>query len=494
MEVKNVKLKWSYENFALKKPIYFFSFVILIACVIVKLFFCTIPIGGDSVNCDMTADYWNFGKDLLNGKVLYKDLIDHKGPYLFFVYAFFVFVSSNNLLVVVLFETLVYALTVGAFYWYMKDVEISSQSKNNKIVALYPTSIFALIYLIITSNVALVNTEGLSSLCFILIWGILKKSKKVTSKMFFVIGIVLGILFNFKITSVIPYIPLFLYVCTKHIKNNKEYKNLIKAIFIGFLGFVIINIPFLIYMLANNNWSDFIKIYSYACENRSEHLISKTITFLITTTSGLFYMFSNDKIGNIMICLSSLGLCWVFGDNINYYLAFYFVIIFLEMFQFKNTNKIIVFVLLFVMIVFGIKEIKINVKINEIKNTKEIATTYKITNENILYLWEDVGYGAYSNKSFVEPYQWVPTGAFCSDEFTKYYTTLTIERLKNKQFEYVYVPPLETINQYQKTKENDKNDEIYKINMRKMLCNICSYLEENYEYVLTADGELYKAK
>ena len=502
--MEQVKIKWSYEELATKTPVFCLSFAIVFACIVAKMFFCTITIDGANIGCEMVADYWNFGKDLLNGKELYKDLFDHKGAYLYFIYAFMVFLSSNNIWIVVLFETIIYALTVGAFYWYMKDVEISNKCSQNKIVALFPTSIFALVYLLITPSVALVNTEGISTLCFIIIWGILKKSQKVTPKMFLTIGIILGILFNFKITSIIPYIPLFAYACVSHIRSSKDYKILLKSIGMGVVGFVAINIPFLIYMTIGNYWGDFLQIYEYACsESNSNSNIIQQIFFgcCILIAGILFIIRKNQKIGELIIYLSSICFGISVGSGFNYYLAFYITIIFLGLFQFKNTNKGLLILTLFLVFLYGANQIKHSISFKEAANTKNIAEQYGITNENILYIWEDMGYGAYSSESFVEPYQWVPSRAFYSDEFTEYYTQLTVERLKNKQFKYVYAPPLELLNQintedYTTPSSNvlgNRNKKKNQKNMNKMYLEIVSYLKENYN--IDEDYKyLYKAK
>lgn len=406
-----------------EQPLLLLPLIMIIVCVIAKLFLCTVSLDGENLYCDMTADYWNFGKDILKEKVLYSDLIDHKGPYLFWIYAFFVLISNNNVWVIALVETLVYALTIFSFYLYAKNIKYEKTTSSTNKFAMSQIFVFALVYLLVTSNVALVNTEGISAICFILIWSMLNKTNNVTPKMFFIIGIVLGILFNFKITSIATYVPLFFYACANHIKNNKEYKNLLKSIGIGVVGFVVINIPAFIYIIVNNNLHNFIKIYGYVCDSQTTSLTMQIFISFMFSLSGLFYLFSkNTKYANLMICLSSLTFTFCFGKIIDYYIALYIVIAFICILSFRETNKIITFLLIFALLLYGVKCIKYNMNIKSLKHTKEFSIEYNITNNNILYIWEDIGFGVYSEDTFVEPYQWVPSRMFSSDEFTEYYT------------------------------------------------------------------------
>lgn len=473
------------------QPLFFLPLVAIILCVIAKLFLCSVSIDGGKIFCDMTADYWNFGKDILQEKLLYSDLMDHKGPYLFFIYSFFVFISSNNIWIMILFETLVYVLTIFSFYLYAKDIKNENGNPNK--FAMSQTFAFSLIYLLVTSNVSLINNEGLSAICFILIWRMLNKTNKVTSKMFLIIGIVLGILFNFKFTSIATYFPLFAYACINHIKNNKEYKNLLKSIGMGIVGFITINIPAFIYIIVNNNLDDFIKIYKYTCDNITKTLTIQIIISLTFFISSIFYLIDKKiNYSKLMICLSSLMFTLCFGNVSDYYVAICTVILFSGILLIRETKKIITSLLIFSLFVYGIFCVKYRINIKPLKCTKEFAVEFSITNQNILYLWEDVGFGVYSDDTFVEPYQWVPSRMFSSDEFTEYYINLTIERIKNKQFEYIYCPPLALI---ENSKNISKKSSIkYKDNMQKMFVEVLPYLKEYYTDDLIDGKYLYKAK
>ena len=55
----------------------------------------------------MINDYFNFAKSMLQGDVLYVDLFDHKGIFLFLLYYIPVLISDTSLVGVFVFEALV---------------------------------------------------------------------------------------------------------------------------------------------------------------------------------------------------------------------------------------------------------------------------------------------------------------------------------------------------------------------------------------------------
>jgi len=50
--------------------------------------------------------YFTMGKGMMNGKVLYRDLFEQKGPYLYLIYAFAYLISNTTFLGVFLFEVI----------------------------------------------------------------------------------------------------------------------------------------------------------------------------------------------------------------------------------------------------------------------------------------------------------------------------------------------------------------------------------------------------
>ena len=127
--------------------------------------------------------------------------------------------------------------------------------------------------------------------------------------------------------------------------------------------------------------------------------------------------------------------------------------------------------------------------------TREISEKYEIDSSNILYLCEDYGFGVYSKKLYKEPLQWIPAGMLYSKAFSDYYTNLTIERLKNKSFKYVFFATPEQISIAKEIYENkdklnlSRNDEA----TAKFYCDIHESLVENYKNSKDI-GYLYIAK
>lgn len=481
-----------YERVACCKPAWVLSLVAIAACLVAKAFFCSVTIDGGEITNLMTADYWNFGREMLNGKVLYRDIVDHKGTYLFWVYSLMHLLSGGDVRAVVFFECLLYTLTICAFYWYTR-VSLA-QCKDNKLVALFPTALFAIGYLSLTPNVTLVNTEGVSVLALFLVWGYIKRVEKVTPRAFSFIGVALGVLFNFKMTSIVPYIPIFFYACVKHAKNGGKCSELANAVASGAASFLATGIPFLLYLLGNECLQDCVEVFGLACGGRNDDLVVQMVVVLLTTGFGTVCVWKgSDDYGRKVVCVATLIASLVVGSFCNYYVAFYIAVLFLELFQFERTNALLVVAVAMITYASGAKEFEYNAILRETTNTREIAKKYEITNDNILYLTEDMGYGIYASELFREPYQWVPTGMLYSDEFTDFYLDWLIGRIESKQFEYVFAPPTDWVGELEALQRKGIDNQLTK-NQSKVFVTIAPYLEENYRNDLEQNGYLYKAR
>lgn len=86
--------------------------------------------------------YFTMGKSMFHGKVLYRDILDHKGPYIFLLYGLASLISSTDFLGVFLFEI----LSWGIFLYY-----------NHKIAVLYLTKRQGFVMLPLLSAVILAS-------------------------------------------------------------------------------------------------------------------------------------------------------------------------------------------------------------------------------------------------------------------------------------------------------------------------------------------------
>ena len=88
---------------------------------------------------------------------------------------------------------------------------------------------------------------------------------------------------------------------------------------------------------------------------------------------------------------------------------------------------------------------------------------------NVLYIWEDMGFGSYSEESFVEPYQWIPARFLYKENTYNEIIELNKQRILEKQFKFV-------ITEYEKSNKQNKLKEVVSI--------LTPYLEDNYTSII----------
>ena len=120
-----------FKNITKKKWLPYVCLVILFLCVIVRFFTGPVVGFGNNSNFILSNDFWNFAKSILQGKVLYKDLIDHKGLYLYVPYMILYLVSDGWFGIVQIAEAIAYILTLLAF-WKMYCLLLEENTKENK--------------------------------------------------------------------------------------------------------------------------------------------------------------------------------------------------------------------------------------------------------------------------------------------------------------------------------------------------------------------------
>lgn len=431
----------------------------ILSMCITKIFFCSVSIDGNYPRYCIVCDYWNFTKSMLNGSKLYVDLIDHKGLYLYLLYAPFVLIFKNNMWGVVLAESIIFSGTVVSFYFMIK-------SKFDKNTSLFFTNLFTLAFLIMSfTRPALFNTDTMLIPFYFLTYGYILNNKKYSNKSFFLIGLMLGFFINIKYSSILYFASLFLFATFLHFYNKNTIKNYFLLILNGLLGVVSINIPFFIYLIKTNTFQKFVYYAILASNTNSLNVILMICLFLICFIFTIFLYKKGNKYFEIFLCLSTLAISYIgmfFNGN---YIVVMFLIIAPCCFK-KNIKSILFYiacsVLFYISMFIPDQGAKINIK--------DIAKQYGINNSNIVYVFEDLGFGAYSEESFKEPYQWIPVRFLYKDSFYDEIVELYTKRIVNQEFEFVIT-----------TTNNNKDDNPEKIGkIEKISQELVVYLQEYY--------------
>lgn len=206
--------------------------------------------------------FFVLGRGIIHGKVPYRDLFDHKGPLLHFIYAFAALISERSFIGVWIVECIT-ASVFSIFSW--KTVKLFAETKKHHIVlmALFVGIIYSL---------GIINFGGnAEELCFPVITvimyfglraivsgdGLPKKNEAV------ICGILTGILFWIKYSFLGFVLGFCIYIFILTIKR-KDFKRLWSLIWRFVLGFVLISVPILAYFLINNSlyylWDAYFRI------------------------------------------------------------------------------------------------------------------------------------------------------------------------------------------------------------------------------------------
>ena len=200
------------------------------------------------------AIFFTIGKAMIKGKVLYKDIFDHKTPYIYFFNAFAALFEKNHLglfiLEILLFSIIsIYLYKICRFYL-------------SKEVAFIAPMILGTLMSIPNISFGYSRTEVYAIACLMIAIFMFAKYFETTSedepfmpKQMFIIGILAGITFMTNIRAIAIFVPFAVSVLVRLIKS-KNYKNILAIFVAGLLGVVVSIVPYIIYAIATDSVKD----------------------------------------------------------------------------------------------------------------------------------------------------------------------------------------------------------------------------------------------
>lgn len=197
--------------------------------------------------------YFIISREMLSGKVLYKDIIDQKGIYIFLIYAIANIISQTSQIGVYIIHSILMCCVMGYLY---NTLRIKVNALESMIITYFS------IILICWTPVMTLNgyNEDFILLCYIVsLISIYRHFDERYNNYTVMIlhGILCGIILNMKPNYILFYIPIAIHLTVTTIKN-KEYNLLKRNILSGLMGLTLSNIPMLIYTLYNNCFADMI--------------------------------------------------------------------------------------------------------------------------------------------------------------------------------------------------------------------------------------------
>ncbi len=228
--------------------------IILILVVVGILILMQSPINplGNKINGSDSSVFIYGGNLIRNGKILYKDFFDHKGPMLYLFETIGLAISNGDTVGIWILEVIFMFANLCMLY---KISRLYSNSKYINILA----AIISIIPLCSCLQCGNLSEEfALSFIIYSLyVFSKFTITKKVRNMEIYLVGICFAIVFMLRPNMIalwIVYIPTVIidYIC------DKRYKELLKSIGIFILGTITVIVPTILYFIFNNAFSDFI--------------------------------------------------------------------------------------------------------------------------------------------------------------------------------------------------------------------------------------------
>lgn len=319
-------------------------FIVLFLYTFLLIFFCSMmsPLYPYNDWSDINL-YFNIGKAMFNGKTLYTEVFDHKGPFIFFIYGIGYLISNTSFFGIYIIEAVCWTLMVFTAYFTAR---------------LYLDKIYAFIVALVFPVLMLSHTsEGGSAEEFVAVFQVIslylfvryfKAENASAHKPVYMLihGLMCIMVLLIKINLVVfwffPLLAIFINLILK-----KEYRNVIHNVLAFFLGVAIVALPFLIYFCANKALSEFWDIYinlnrSYAKIGNLWEVIEglfvrfylrlrfETFEFLIILLGAIYFPieYIKNRLGMISIILSFIALyvaIFVTPGYVYYYSVPYYI-------------------------------------------------------------------------------------------------------------------------------------------------------------------------
>lgn len=249
------------------------------------------------------AIFYSIGRAILNGKVLYKDVFDHKTPYIYFANAIAALFDKNHLglfiiEIILMFVTLIYVYKFSRIYF----------SKTKSLVAaLFIGVVLNINYITFGYS----RTESYAIAFMMPALYLFSKyfecetsvAKEFNAKGMFAIGVLAGLTLMTNIRATILFVPFAMMLMLKLIKEKKCREIALCFVF-GLLGVIASIIPYLIYMLVTNSVNEAI----YAIFTTNANYVISTVDTGTDVFSTAMFIISENVFFYILLLISFISI------------------------------------------------------------------------------------------------------------------------------------------------------------------------------------------
>ena len=280
----------------------------------------------DDPNCFVTV-----GKAMANGKVLYRDIFEQKGPLLYMLHELTYFISGKTFLGVYFVEIIACIL----FLLFSYKI-ISLFTEKHRILIILPLA--ALSY----TSLSFCSGDSAEELClpflsitFYIALSSVKKNKLLSAKEALLCGICIGIVLWVKYTMLGFFIGFVISFIIIYIRK-KQYKSIFLCALIMISGVVISSFPVILYCLRTRSFDSLFEVYFY--DNiflySTGSQLPPVIKQIVNLFSGLVSFAVYNTFG--LLCLVS-GYIYTFRkENKDFRIVFTVTVVFTFLFTFAG--------------------------------------------------------------------------------------------------------------------------------------------------------------
>lgn len=277
--------------------------------------------------------YFTMGKGIINGSVPYKDLFDHKGPFLYFIYGIGYLLNNNSFFGVFILQIIAMSITL-IFSFKIAEIYNLSRCAAFMVAVLVPMAILSNGFYILGNDFGGGSPDEfiipIFSIVVYLIIKLVKEQNILKSNPLYwlTIGLLSSLIFQLKFSHLILVFGLIFPILFYFLIKN--FYVFIISFFLSAAGFIVGLTPYILYALITNSLNDFLHVYIkfnkiYASNNNGKDiwslLMSSTqdtvniiqncnVSIFIIVTLGLFYLlhsYKKDFILNISISMSCIS-------------------------------------------------------------------------------------------------------------------------------------------------------------------------------------------
>lgn len=203
--------------------------------------------------------FFTVGKSMMNGVVVYRDLLEQKGPFLYVIHGIAWLISNDSFAGVYLFEII--AATFFLFYIHRSICLFVTSDWSVFFIPVYATIIYTSQSFCHGDSVEELSLPFYAYAMWIGMDAVCNK-RKITRREYFLVGLTSGLIFWSKFTAVGFYVGWYLLPAANNIKS-KNWRDLLQSVLYILLGVVTATLPFIIYFGINGAISDWLKVYLY---------------------------------------------------------------------------------------------------------------------------------------------------------------------------------------------------------------------------------------